>query len=252
VQPLAGVRIVVTRAVHQAEELAGPLRALGADVILLPTIAIAPPQNPAPLREAVAHCEQYDWIIFTSVNAVEAFAAEQSGLGRCRGRIATVGSATAQAAERYGFTVSLTPEKYIAESLAEAFAREDLKDFRILIPSAAVARDVVPRELRKRGAQVDVVEAYRNILPPEAAQTAAGIFREPYPDWVLFASSSAVENLVALIGPEPLRNVSIGTIGPATSQTVMKSALPVATEATVHTIPGLVDSIVRHYCSKGR
>jgi uroporphyrinogen-III synthase len=244
VQPLTGVRIVVTRAVHQAEELAGPLRALGADVILLPAIAIAPPQDPAPLWEAVAHCDRYHWIIFTSVNAVEAFAAELPRIDHCRTRVATVGSATAQAAEHHGFTVSLIPEKYVAESLAGAFVREDLKDRRILIPSAAVTRDVVPRELRKLGARVDVVEAYRNVLPPDTAQKAASIFREPYPDWVLFASSSAVENLVALMGPEPLRNVSIGTIGPTTSQTVTKAGLTVTIEAAVHNIPGLVEAIV--------
>ena len=244
-QPLAGVRIVVTRAAHQIEELAGPLRALGADVILLPTIAIAPPKNLAPLRQAAAHCNQYDWIIFTSVNAVEAFAAELPQASNCQARIATVGTATAQAAERCGFSVSLIPEKYIAESLVETFAQEDLKDRRILIPSAAVTRDIVPRELRKLGAQVDVVEAYRNVLPPETAQKAASIFCEPYPDWVLFASSSAVEHLVALVGKEPLRNVSIGTIGPATSQIVTKAGLTVATEAAVHSIPGLVEAIVR-------
>ena len=246
-QPLAGVRIVVTRAVHQAEELAGPLRTLGADVILLPTIAIAPPEDSAPLREAAARCNRYDWIIFTSVNAVEAFAAELSQISSCQARIATVGAATAQAAERYGFPVSLTPEKYIAESLVEAFAQYQLKNCRILIPSAAVTRDIVPGELRKLGAQVDVVEAYRNIPPPETAQKAAGIFREPYPDWVLFASSSAAENLIALIGPEPLRNVSIGTIGPATSQTVTKAGLIVTTEASVHSVPGLMNAIVRRY-----
>ncbi len=127
----------------------------------------------------------------------------------------------------------------------EAFTQNDLNDRRILIPSAAVTRDIVPRELRKLGAQVDVVEAYRNVLPPETAQKAVSIFREPYPDWVLFASSSAVEHLVALIGPEPLRNISISTIGPATSQTVTKAGLPVAAEAAAHNIPGLVEAVVR-------
>jgi len=247
VQPLAGVRIVVTRAVHQAEELAAPLRALGANVILLPTIAIAPPENPAFLREAAAHCDQYDWIIFTSVNAVEAFAAELPPVNNCRARIATVGTATAQAAERCGFVVSLVPEKYVAESLVEACAQQDLTDCHILIPSAAVTRDVVPRGLRKRGAQVDVVETYRNILPPEAAQKTKSIFRKPYPDWVLFASPSAVENLITLIGTEPLRNVSIATIGPVTSQTVLKTGLIVTAEAAVHSVPGLVEAVVRHY-----
>ena len=246
-QPLAGVRIVVTRAVHQAEELAVPLRALGANVILLPTIAIAPPENPAPLREAAAHCNQYDWIIFTSTNAVEAFAAELPHEYHCRARVATVGAVTAQAAEHHGLVVSLIPEKYLAESLVEAFTQEDLKNRRILIPSAAVTRDTVPKELRRLGAQVDVVEAYRNVLPPETAQRAANIFREPYPDWVLFASSSAVENLITLIGPEPLRRVLIASIGPATSQTIAKNGLTVRTEATVHSIPGLVEAVVSCY-----
>ncbi len=245
--PLAGVRIVVTRAVHQAEELAGPLRALGADIILLPTIGIGPPENPAPLREAADHCHQYDWIIFTSVNAVEAFSAALPHIPKCQARIAAIGAATAQAAEHCGFTVSLIPEKYVAESLAEVLSQEDLKDRRVLIPSAAVTRDIVPGELRKRGAQVEVVEAYRNVLPSQTVQQAPTVFREPYPDWVLFASSSAVENLVALVGSEPLRRVSIATIGPATSQTVIRSGLTVTTEANIHNISGLIEAVVRRY-----
>ncbi len=242
-QPLAGVRVVVTRAAHQAEELAGPLRTLGADVLLLPTIGISPPENPAPLREAAAHCDQYDWIIFTSVNAVQAFSAELPEIRRCRARIAAVGSATAEAAERCGFTVSLVPEQYVAESLAAAFAEHDLGGYRVLIPSAAVTRDIVPKELRKQGAQVDVVEAYRNVLPSETAQKALEVFREPYPDWVLFASSSAFENLVAVLGREPLSHVSIATIGPVTSQSVRKHGLTVQAEASVHTVPGLVKTV---------
>jgi uroporphyrinogen III methyltransferase / synthase len=244
-QPLRGVRIVVTRALHQVEELAGPLRELGADVLLLPAIGISPPENPAPLQEAAAHRDQYDWIIFTSVNAVQAFSAELPEARRCCARIAAVGSATAEAAERCGFTVSLVPEQYVAESLAAAFAEQDLQGRRVLIPSAAVTRDVVPRELRKLGAQVDVVEAYRNVLPPETAQKASVIFREPYPDWVLFASSSAVENLVVSVGREPLSHVAIATIGPVTSQTVRKHGLTVKAEAAVHTVAGLIETVVR-------
>jgi uroporphyrinogen-III synthase len=115
---------------------------------------------------------------------------------------------------------------------------------RILIPSAAVTRDVVARELRKRGAQVDVVEAYRNMLPPEAGGQAAAIFREPYPDWVTFASSSAVENLVQLIGTERLNRIKIATIGPITSHTVRQHGLTVTAEAKVHTIEGLIDALI--------
>ncbi len=243
---LDGLRIVVTRAAHQAEELARPLRELGADVLLVPVIGIAPPADPAPLREAAGRVDEYDWILFTSVNAVTAFVAMlPSSPAECRIRIATVGAATHHAAEANGFAVALTPERYVAESLVEALAGEDLKGQRILIPSAAVTRDVVPAELRKLGAHVDVVEAYRNVMPSEAAERAAA-FREPYPDWVTFASSSAADNLIRLIGSEPLRKVKIATIGPITSATVRKHGLEVAAEAEIQTVEGMVRAIRKH------
>src|SRR5205807_7462596 len=111
---LQGQRIVVTRAAHQAEELAAPLRALGAEVILLPLIGIAAPLNVEPLRLAAAHCNEYDWIIFTSANGLAAFVAElQHSPGACKVRIATVGAATREAAEERGFQVSISPETYV-------------------------------------------------------------------------------------------------------------------------------------------
>ena len=242
--PLKGMRVVVTRAAHQAEELAAPLRDLGVEVILVPVIGIAPPVDPTSLHDAARRADEYDWIIFTSANAVAAFATLLSPpLAACRARIATVGAATRESAEQHGFSVALVPKRYVAESLVEAFATTELNGSRILIPSAAVTRDVVPVELRKRGAHVDVVEAYRNVVPPEAAERAAAAFREPYPDWVTFASSSAVDNLVGLIGPSPLSVVRIATIGPVTSQTVRTHKLNVAAEALDHTVEGLVKAI---------
>lgn len=244
---LAGLRIVVTRAAHQAEELARPLRARGAEVILLPLIGIAPPADPEPLRQAAAQANDYDWIVFTSANAIHAFTAElQQPAATCTARIATVGTATRQAAEHEGFAVSLTPETYVAEALVDAFKTENLSGKRMLIPSAAVRRDVVATELRKRGAQVDVVEAYRNVLPPEAATRAKQIFQEPYPHWVTFASSSAIENLVHVIEPCVLRHIRIASIGPVTSNTVRQYGLEVAAEANPHTAEGLVAAICQH------
>jgi uroporphyrinogen-III synthase len=241
---LQGLRIVVTRAAHQAEELAAPLRTLGAEVILLPVIAIAPPLNSEPLRQAAMRFTEYDWIIFTSANAVAAFADQlQETPPIWKARIATVGAATRHAAETRGFPVDITPVEYVAESLVEALSGEDLNHRRVLIPSAAVTRDVVPGELRKRGAQVDMVEAYRNVIPPEAAEQAGAVFQEPYPDWVLFASSSAVDNLVQLISVDRLRHTPIATIGPITSKTVRKHGLSVAAEAEPHAVQGLVDAL---------
>lgn len=241
---LENVRVVVTRAAHQAEELAGPLRLLGAEVILLPTIGIAPPADPEPLRQAAAHCNEYDWIVFTSANAIPAFADYLTHPAEtCKARVATIGVATRETAERYGFTISLTPEKYVAESLVDAFRAHALNGLRILLPSAAVTRDVIPAALRKRGAAVDIVEAYRNVIPPQAAQQAALVFREPFPDWVVFASSSAVANLARLIGTGPLRRVNIASIGPITSAAVRENCLEVLAEAAIQSIPSLVEAI---------
>jgi uroporphyrinogen-III synthase len=249
-KPLAGLRVVVTRAAHQAEELARPLREQGAGVILLPVIAIAPPKDPQPLRTA-ARSDAYQWIIFTSANAVSAYAAElQRPARESKARVATVGSATREAAEAIGFQVELVPERYIAESLAEAFAAENLAGARILIPSAAGARDVVAPALRRRGARVDVVEAYRNVLPREATEQARSIFEPPYPDWVTLASSSAVTNLVNIVGTDALKDRKLATIGPATSETARGYGLTVAAEARVHTVEGLVQAIVESVSDK--
>lgn len=235
---------MVTRAAHQAEELARPLRERGAEPIVLPVIGIAPPEDAEPLRNAI-QSDEYDWIIFTSANAANVFAAELRARGRdCRARIATVGGATREAAEASGFRVALVPEQYVAESLVDAFAAEDLSQCRILIPSAAVTRDVVAPALRAQGARVDVVAAYRTILPPEAAEEAPSVFQRPYPDWVTFASSSAVTNLVRLVGTDVLREINVASIGPATSNTVRAHGLLVTAEGREHTVEGLVQAIV--------
>jgi uroporphyrinogen-III synthase len=160
--------------------------------------------------------------------------------------IAAVGPATREAAERLGFHVRIVPEKYVAESLIDALGSEDLNGKRILIPSAAVTREVIPPALRKLGAQVEVVEAYRNVIPPEAPQKAAEVFRAPLPDWVTFASSSAVENAISLVGATTIAQMRVATIGPVTSASARKHGLSEIVEAEPHTIEGLVGSIVRH------
>lgn len=242
--PLKGVRVVVTRAAHQAEELAVPLRALGAIVIVAPVIGIGPPLDPEPLREAARNCNGFEWIIFTSANAVAAYAAElRSGAKECRAKIATVGAATRLAAERAGFRVALTPADYVAEALVAAFATEALNGGRILIPSAAVTREVVAAALRNRGAEVEVVEAYRNIVPADAAERASAAFEKPSPDWVTFASASAVESLVKLVGRDVLSQVKIATIGGITSTAARKHGLAVTAEAAVSTVAGLVEAV---------
>jgi uroporphyrinogen-III synthase len=118
-----------------------------------------------------------------------------------------------------------------------------LRGQRILIPSAAISRDVIAPALRKRGAKVDVVEVYRNVIPANAEDKARAAFQDP-PHWVTFSSSSAVDNLVALIGPDPISRSKIATIGPITSATVRKHGLNVSVEADPHTSQGLVNAIL--------
>ncbi len=244
-KPLAGLRIVVTRAAHQAKELAGPLAALGAEVVMLPVIGIAPPEDPQPLAEAIRQIDAYDWIVFTSTNGVRAL-----GKQHCRARVATVGSATREFAEANGWKVTVTPETYVAEALLEALGQHELQGQRILIPSAAVTRDVVREELNRRGAIVNVVEAYRNVIPAEAIGNAKTLLQPPYPEWITFASSSAVENLVALANSAALQHSKIASIGPITSKTVRENGLTVAAEANPHNVRGLVEAIVHSVAPK--
>jgi uroporphyrinogen III methyltransferase/synthase len=239
---LAGQRVVVTRAAHQAEELARPLRDSGAEVILLPTIAIVPPADPRPLQEAVRNLDRFGWIVFSSANAVAAVAKE---LGEevtvPRARVAVVGSATRQAVEKLGWRVDVVPAKFVAEDLVAEIPEESLRGARVLIPAAAVTRDVLAQGLAKKGAMVDVVEAYRNIMPEEARAQAVQVFTPGLkPDWVTFTSSSAVENLIAVLGTEPLHGVKIASIGPVTSASIEAHGLKVDAQPEEHTIAALV------------
>lgn len=242
-QPLAGVLIVVTRAKHQAEELAAPLRGLGAQVILLPMIGIAPPADAGPLNRAIDSIDQYDWIFFTSVNAVQAVVPRIGT--RPRARVGVVGKATRICLVELGWTVDVVPEEFTAEGLLSSLESIDVAGQRVLIPSGDLARDVLPAELRARGARVDVVEAYRNQVPPEAEARAKRLFSAPTPpDWVTFASPSAVDNLVPAVGATALAKVKIASIGPTTSAAVRRHGLIVAVEPAEHTVDGLVLGIV--------
>ena len=241
--PLAGLSIVVTRADHQAQELAEPLRTLGAHVILLPMIGIAPPADLGPLNRAIESISQYDWIFFTSINAVRAVAPRVGA--RPKARVGVVGAATQAFAEKLGWRVDVVPKDFTAEGLLAAIEGSDLMGQRVLIPSGDLARDVLPATLRGRGALVDVVEAYTNQMPPDTEARASRLFAEPKPpDWLTFASPSAVDNLASVVGSGALQLSKIASIGPVTSVAVRAHGLRVAVEPDEHTIAGLVAAIV--------
>jgi hydroxymethylbilane synthase len=246
---LAGRRVVVTRARDQAEPLVSRLRALGAEVIELPTIEIHPASDYSQLDAAIRRLPSYDWIIFTSVNGVRLFMERLALAGFdqqvvCT-RLCAIGPATRKAIERLGLKVEVMPEQYVAESLVKAFAEYDLSGKRILLPRAAVARDLVPTELAARGASVDVVEVYRTAIPEDTASRAAKIFSsDSKPHWVTFTSSSTVRNFVACAGRDALKGVRVASIGPVTSATARSYGIEIAAEATVYTIEGLLDALV--------
>jgi len=248
--PLFGQRIIVTRDRRQSSALAEPLEELGAEVLYVPVIEIRPPADPAPLRRAIAELASYDWLIFTSVNGVDGFVKEldasSADLRSLRARICAIGPATKAAVEALHLKVDRMPAEYVAESLLASMAGEDLAGKRVLLPRAAVARDVVPVELARRGARVDVVEAYRTMPPEDAGvRVAAVLARKPH--WITFTSSSTVRNFVAMAGAATLAGIKIASIGPVTSATAREASLHVDVEANPHTIAGLVDALRSTY-----
>lgn len=245
--PLFGQSIVVTRAREQAGALTALLHSLGAEIIELPTIEIQPAEDYTALDRAIANLPNYGWLIFTSANGVRFFLERldrsKSDLRAIEGRICAIGPATRDALERFHLKVDLIADQYVAEGLLEALAAYDLTGMRVLIARAAVARDLLPAELARRGAHVDVVEAYRTVEPANLAQRAAGVLSRK-PDWITFTSSSTAQNLVGAVGAEALRGVKCASIGPITTSTLRENGVPVAVEASAYTIPGLVQALL--------
>jgi uroporphyrinogen III methyltransferase/synthase len=244
--PLFGQRIVVTRDRRQAAELAEPLEALGAEALLLPVIEIRDAADPAPLDAAIERLDSYDWLIFTSANGVRHFIDRLDRSGRdlrsLKAKICAIGPATRSAVEALHLKVDKMPEEYVAESLVKAFAGEDLNWRRVLLPRAAVARDLVPVELRRRGATVDVVEAYRAVAPEDAGTRAREVMARK-PHWITFTSSSTVTNFLEAAGKEALGGVKVASIGPITSATLREHGIEIHAEAKPHTTAGLVQAI---------
>ncbi len=247
--PLFGKKIVITRATSQTATLGHKLHELGADVVELPVISFAPPLDPAPLDQALASLPAYDWLIFTSANGVRYFLERLDksphDLRDLRAKLCAIGPATARELEALHLKVDVVPEEYVAESLVAAMSKFELAGKRILIPQAAVARDVAPAALRELGATVDVAESYRTIVPRASEAKAKELFGSARkPDWITFTSSSTVKNFLALAGAGALEGVHIASIGPVTSDTLRMHGLTVDVEARPHTIEGLVDAIL--------
>ena len=251
-RPLSGKRIVVTRTRKQAGALTSQLRALGADVIELPTIRIEPPTDLREFGELVQDAHTYDWIVFTSPNGVDAFFemffklyddAREIGAAK----IAAIGPATAQRVRDFHLHVDLQPEEFVAEAVVREFQKQGgVENLRILLARAEKARDVLPKELSRLGAIVDEAFAYRTVPETRDVTGARRRFVEEGADMITFTSSSTVENFLALGLPWP-KGMQVASIGPITSKTARDNGLKVAIEARRHDIAGLVDAIQKFF-----
>jgi uroporphyrinogen-III synthase len=249
--PLAGTRILVGRARHQAGSLSTSLRSLGAAVVEIPFIEIRKPQSFAPLDDALKNIKSYEWLILTSANGVEAMWERIRKLRITRRtlkhlQIAAIGPATKKAIVTHGLKVKMVPEEYVAEAVVEKL-RDEVEGKRVLLIRAKVARDVIPRELRTAGAVVDVVEAYETAVPEQSRPRLRALMKSAArrPHIVTFTSSSTAKNFAELLGNfKPLNNVQFASIGPVTSATLRELQMPVAIEAREFTIGGLIRAIL--------
>jgi uroporphyrinogen III methyltransferase / synthase len=283
-RPLFGKRVLVTRAREQAGSTAALLRDLGAEPVVVPTIEIHPPSDPAPLAAAIASLQRgasvgvsadahaspyaspyasahaspyagpYHWVAFTSANGVDfTWAALTAAGGDARAfggvRLAAIGPATARALERRGLRADVVATEFRGEALAEAMLSSFVAGApRVLVARAARARDVLPDTLRAAGCEVDVVAAYETRPPPpEPIARLARDLADGRIDIVTFTSSSTVENLCDLLGPravELLARPRIASIGPITTATASGRGLRVDLTAREYTVPGLVEALL--------
>ncbi len=242
---LSGVRVVVTRAAQAAPSFTTALAALGADVVEMPATRIEP-LDAAPLRAAIANLARYDWVLFTSQNAVQIF---WTALGDARPmagrRVAVVGPATAGALQALGIAVDVVPPRFVAEGLLESLgARDDVRGRRVLYLAAAGARDVLPEGLRRLGATVDVIALYRSAPDVEGAAAMRERLLRGEIDVVTFTAGSSVRAFVDAVGADAAARAGIATIGPATSAVVRGLGLTVRSEADPSTLDGLVAAVV--------
>ncbi len=255
-RPLFGKRVLMTRAKEQAGELAGLLAAYGAEPIEAPTIRIVAPDDWAPVDRAIAGIDTYDQVIFTSVNGVARFMTRlwENGLdARClAGRqVCCIGPRTAQELEKFGVKADVVPVDYQAEGVIEALGRRPLNGVRVLIPRAEVARELLPDELRARGAHVDVVPVYRTVIPTGDSEEWRRLLADGQVHMVTFTSSSTVRNFVTMVGGMDhatalLRSVTVAAIGPITAKTAEEMGLTVSIMPGENTIPAMVEAMVQH------
>jgi uroporphyrinogen III methyltransferase / synthase len=260
---LDGRTIVITRARAQADEFVTELERYGARVIVCPTIEIAEPETFEHLDEALNHLYGYDWLVFTSVNGVDHFLRRFETTGHALSeidelRVCAIGEATAERLTNARIHVDLVPSEFKAEGVFTALidfvgGREALGGLNFLIPRAAVARDFLPRALEEAGARVDIVTAYRTVLPGDVDQGRITAMLAAGTDCIAFTSSSTVRNLAQLLDNQDLsatlKGVAVACIGDVTAQTAAEHGLQVDIQPEQFTIPALARAIAEYFSS---
>jgi uroporphyrinogen III methyltransferase/synthase len=255
-RPLFGRKILVTRSADQAGEFGELLRSHGAEVFECPTIKLVPPLSSDELDIAIDGLSSFDWIIFTSVNAVQFFFSrltvlgkDSRALGSCR--VCAVGPKTAAALLPHGIRPDLIPASYKAEGVVTEFGSLEISGRKILFPRADKARDVIPVALTAMGAEIVAPTAYRNILPDSLPPSVLKSLEEGRVDCITFTSSSTVENLAAMLGENRflhlLEGVKVAAIGPITAASCRELGLAVHMEPHNYTLEGMTSEIIRFF-----
>lgn len=254
-KPLSGKRVLITRAKDQSSSFARRLMELGADVIEFPTIEIAPPTSWLQLDQAIKDLNKFDWIIFTSANGVKFFFERFKKIKKTTFpsylKVCAIGPATAKELKIRGINVDYIPKEFIAESILKGFENKEIEGKRILIARAKKARDILPKGLKKMGAEVKVVETYRTIKPKGAKARIRKILKDEKVDVIAFSSSSTVSHFIELlkgINFNPfLKNTLIACIGPVTAKTARDLGLRVDIQPDKYTIPALTHAIAKYF-----
>lgn len=255
---LAGKNILITRAREQSGEFETLLRKAGAAVVEFPTIEIVPPLRWKELDRALHRLKSYDWLIFTSVNGVHFFWERLKKKGKIRLsssiKVCAIGPATANQLKKNKIFVNYMPKEFIAEAILDGFGKMSVNGKRILLARAKKARDILPKGLRKMGAEVDVVETYRTVKPKRGLKRLRQLLTDGKIDVITFTSSSTINHFAELLMKEDLKKllkgIAIACIGPVTAQTAKEWGLKVQIQPKEYTIPGLAKAIAEYFDKK--
>jgi uroporphyrinogen III methyltransferase/synthase len=255
-RPLFGKTVVVTRAREQASDFRLLLEAKGANCLEFPTIEVIPPANWEPVDKAIQNLNQYDWVIFTSINGVRFFFQRLQEQGEdvraLHGiRIAAIGPKTAAGLEERGLRLDFVPSEYRAEAVIDGLGAEEVLSKRFLLPRAAKAREILPEKIKEMGGQIDVVPVYETIRPAGKREEVRDLLKKGFIACITFTSSSTVENFAKMFAEEDLpdlvKKASVACIGPITAQTAREHGLEVKIMPGEYTIEALTAAVVEYF-----